>query len=64
MLAQVTVVLPVPLPAAFVTTLVRFTVLLVQSSVKRVFQVVPLSGDTWKAHWLFGVRLFRSRVCT
>lgn len=64
MLAQVTVVLPVPLPAEFVTTFVRFTVLLVQSSVKRVFQVVPLSGDTWKAHWLFGERLFMSRVCT
>lgn len=63
-LAQVTVVLPVPLPAEFVTTLTRLTVLLVQSSVRRVFHVVPLSGDTWKAHWLFGERLFRSRVCT
>ena len=63
-LAQVTVVLPVPLPAAFVTTFVSVTVLPVQSSVKRVFHVVPLSGDTWKAHWLFGEILFRSRVCT
>ena len=49
-LAHVTVVLPVPLPAELVITFVRFTVVLVQSSVSRVFQVVPLSGDTWKAH--------------
>ena len=54
-LAQVTVVLPVVLPAELVTTFVRLSTLLFQSSLRRVFQVVPPSGETWKVHWLLFV---------
>ena len=45
-LAQVTVLLPPALPAALVTTLFRLRLLPLQSSVRRVFQVVPPSGET------------------
>ena len=51
-LAQVTVVLPVVLAAELVTTFARGRTLLFQSSLSRVFQVVPPSGETWKFHWL------------
>ena len=62
-LAQVTVVLPATVPAAFSTTLLSETVSAFQSSLNRVFHVVPLSGDTCSAQpQLFVAK--RSRVCT
>ena len=62
-LVQVTVVLPAADPAVFATTLAKFTVLLFQSSPRRVFHVVPPSGETCMAHWQLLVAA-RSRVCT
>lgn len=59
-LEQDTVLLPLADPVGFSAQLLTVTVLVVQESLSRVFQLVP--SYTWNAHELLLVEL-RLRVC-